>query len=444
MPNFKDTCMEYVGEGEIIYDDNKIPIKFKCQQLWDGQILGNIESSEKEFLYNLFNGFLPFKISGLTNNGLSISIESTYLTRYTIVGSNNIKFIASKVKVKKREITSNDSEIIIIFGITNFKSFRTRVNTNIGELVFKNYSGYKDIVEDINFYKKACITGEASLTFKPEIKANSAKEYMKLAQKEINKVLHLTSFSQGIYQTCKFVEVSEKIGDGNYEKIYFLHLETKDKNMGFRDVTPFFDLTNYLSVTYPNYTDEMEKETGIQLAIEWYLEALASNVVESSYIMAFVCLELLVDRYEAISGDQILDETVFNDLHKELKRTSKSFLNNKGVDAQKRSQIYEKLFGLNRFTFKEQFYKLLKYYKIGYTDIFQDLSEPIKIRDKLVHSGIIYTDFDLASNYHKLMVMNQRIILSILNYDNQSFIDWLDNHKSKKFNRDPKEENKNL
>jgi hypothetical protein len=40
--------------------------------------------------------------------------------------------------------------------------------------------------------------------------------------------------------------------------------------------------------------------------------------------------------------------------------------------------------------------------------------------------------------------MNQRIILSILNYDNQSFIDWLDNHKSKKFNRDPKEENKNL
>ena len=62
----------------------------------------------------------------------------------------------------------------------------------------------------------------------------------------------------------------------------------------------------------------------------------------------------------------------------------------------------------------------------------------------LVHSGIIDIDFDLTSNYNKLMVMNQRIILSILNYDNQSFIDWLDNHKSKKFNRDPKEENKNF
>jgi hypothetical protein len=337
MPKFKDTYMEYVGEGEIIYDDNKIPIKFKCQQLWDGQILGNIESLEKEFLYNSFNGFLPFKISGLTNNGLSISIESIYLTRYPTIGS--IKFIASKVKVKKREITSNDSEIIIIFGITNFKSFRTVVNTNTGELVFKNYRGHKDIVKDIDFYKKACITGEASLTFKPEIKANSAKEYMKLAQKEINRVLYLTSFSQGIYQTYKSIEVFEKIGDRNYEKIYFLHLETKDKNMGFRDITHFFDLTNYLSVTYPNYTDEMEKETGIQLAIEWYLEALASNVVESSYIMAFICLELLVDRYEAISGDKILDETAFNDLYKELKKTSKSFFNNEGIDAQKEDRF---------------------------------------------------------------------------------------------------------
>ena len=436
MPKFKDTYMEYVGEGEMIYDDNKIPIKFKCQQLLDGQILGNIESSEKEFLYNSINVFLPFKISGLTNNGLSISIESIYL--------GSMKFIASKVKVKKGEITSNDSEIIIIFGITNFKSFRTVINTNIGELVFKNFRGYKNIVEDIDFYKKACITGEASLTFKPEIKANSAKEYMKLAQKEINRVLYLTSFSQGIYQTYKSIEVFEKIGDGNYEKIYFLYLETKDKNMGFRDITHFYDLTNYLSVTYPNYTDEMEKETGIQLAIEWYLEALASNVVESSYIMAFICLELLVDRYEAISGDKILDETVFKDLHKELKKTSKSFFNNEGIDAQKRRQIYENLIGLNRFTFKEQFYNILKYYKIGYTDIFQDLSEPIKIRNKLVHSGIIDIDFDLTSNYNKLMVMNQRIILSILNYDNQSFIDWLDNHKSKKFNRDPKEENKNF
>ena len=73
------------------------------------------------------------------------------------------------------------------------------------------------------------------------------------------------------------------------------------------------------------------------------------------------------------------------------------------------------------------------------------MSEPITIRNKLIHSGLTGIDSSsLASNYHKLMAMNQRIILSILNYDDQSFFDWLDNNKSKKFNRDPKEENKNL
>ena len=201
------------------------------------------------------------------------------------------------------------------------------------------------------------------------------------------------------------------------------------------------DLTNYLSVSCPNYTDDVEKETGLQSAIEWYLEALASNIVESAYIMAFVCLELLVDKYEAISGDKILDEVLFNELCKEFKKTSRAFLKNKDVDAQNRSQIYSNLLGLNRFTFDEQLKKLLKNYKIGSTDIFKNLLEPKAIRDKLVHSGQTGIDFEiLYSNYNNLMAMNQRIILSILNYDGQNFIDWLDNNEIKEFSRDPNEE----
>ena len=445
MPNFRDIFVEYIGEGEIIYEGNKIQIKFKCQQLWDGDILGSIELLDEEnipVLYHLFHEFLPFNISGLTIDGHSISVESIYLTRHSIGSNdNNIEFIASEVKVKIREIISDESEIVIIFGITNFQSFRTSINTNIGELRFINYKGYEDIIKDIKSYNKTCITGLASLIFKPEIKANSVKEYIQFAQKEINKVLYLTSFSQGTYQTWKFIQVCEKIDDENYEKIYFLNLATKDKNMGFRPVTHFLNLSNYLSVTYPNYTDNTEKETGLQSAIEWYLEALASNIVESAYIMAFVCLELLVDRYEAISGDKILDETIFDGLYKELQSKSKSFLKNKDIDSQKRSQIYSNLLGLNRFTFEQQLKKLLKHHKIGCTDIFENLLEPKTIRDKLVHSGRPDIDFEiLSSNYHKLMAMNQRIIFSILNFDNQSYIDWLDNNKIKNFNRDPKEE----
>ena len=143
MPNLRDIFVEYIGSGELIHDGNKIPVNFECQQLWDGDILGNIELLDMEchpILDSLFHESSPFKILGSTIDGHSISIESINLTRFSMFGSNTHKFIANEVKAKIRDFVSDDSEIIIIFGITNFQSFKTFVNTNMGELRFNNYS----------------------------------------------------------------------------------------------------------------------------------------------------------------------------------------------------------------------------------------------------------------------------------------------------------------
>lgn len=445
MTKFRESLMEYIGEGELIFDDKQIPIKFNCQQLWDGFIIGTFEIKEGvkfDFSYDLFDKSQSLKISGSTNDGYNISIESIYVTNYSIGEYENIKFITYEINVKKREIISNDSQISICFGITNFESFRTVLNTNIGKLIFKNYSGSKDIIKDITAYKKACVTGYALLNLKPEVKLNSIEEYLDLAQKEIKKVLILTSFSQGIYQTWKFAEVHEKIDDKNWEKIYTHNATTRDKCMEFKPVISNLDLTNFLSVIYSNYTDKMEEIAGLQFAIDWYLESLANSIVESQYIMGFVCLELLVDKYEAITDDKILNETVFMMLKDELKSTAKSILKKEGINSHERGSFYSKLSELNRHPFRAQLEKLLIDYKIGYTDIFEKLSDPIKVRDNLVHKGRSDIDFDiLVENYNKLMALNQRIILSILNYDGHRYIDWLDNFENNNFNRDPKGEN---
>jgi len=443
MPKFRDTFMEYIGEGELHSDDKQIPIKFNCQQLWDGNIIGDIELIKGEHLidlFQIFNKILPSKISGVTNGGLRISIESIYLTKIPIGENENIKFFAKEVKAKKREIISNESEIIINFGITNFQSFRTVVNTNVGDLIFKNLEGNEDLINDITAYKKACITGIASLIFNIEIKENSIEDYLELALKEINKVLILTSFSQGIYQTWKFIEIYEKI-DGENEKIYTYNASTRDKCMNFRPVISYRNLTNYLSITYSNYTDELEERIGMCNAIDWYLESLADRVVEANYIAAFVCLELLVHRDETITSDKILNEDVFSRLREILKEASKTFFYEEGIYTQDRRSFYSNIIGLNRPPFSEQFNKLLTFYEIGCSDIFSDLKEPKTIRDNLVHGGQTGTDVDtLISNYHKLMAMNQRIILSILNYNGHSFIDWLNNNEYGQFNKDPNEE----
>jgi len=184
---------------------------------------------------------------------------------------------------------------------------------------------------------------------------------LELSKKEIDKVLTLTSFSQGIYQSWTYISVYEKTDKNNYEVIYRYHILPKTKNMGFHPVTHYLDLTNYLSVTYQNYTDELEEKTGLKYAIEWYLESLAADVVESKYIMAFVCLELLVDRFESAEGDEILDFNTFKELVNRLKTEAKSFLKEKEIDKDKRQAIYTNLRGINRYPFIEQLKKLLSF-----------------------------------------------------------------------------------
>lgn len=65
------------------------------------------------------------------------------------------------------------------------------------------------------------------------------------------------------------------------------------------------------------------------------------------------------------------------------------------------------------------------------------MSKIIEIRNNLVHTGLAYVNRDdLYDTYLRLMTLIQRIILSILNYDGHSFINWLDGDQNV-FNRNP-------
>jgi hypothetical protein len=102
-------------------------------------------------------------------------------------------------------------------------------------------------------------------------------------------------------------------------------------------------------------------------------------------------------------------------------------------DMCKREEMYLKIPELNRPTLKSSLRDMYSFYEIAYSDLFPDF-EFVKIRDKIVHTGLSEEHFKDLKNYDKLVALSQRTILGMLNYTGE-FIDRSDNRKHKKFKK---------
>lgn len=447
---FRENYTKYDARGLLKSADGKIevPICFECSQLFDGNIIGRLEIEEKEHgkYLELLSDFGPYEIEGKTDDGKTVVIDKAYITGHTVhhreeFTLSNIRFEASQLEAESRSLTSKDQSVMLRFGVMNFKLFRAIVQTKIGKLTFLKPPHHDQIVKDIQTHRKACLTSIAQLDLKQDVKCETAQKCLNAARDEIEKVLNLTSLAQGIYQDWMFCEVSEKVDD-KHEIIYVKHRSPKTKQMGFNEVVHFLDMANYLSKTYPSYDDNLDQEKGFKFALEWYLESLGADVVESKFILGFICLELLVNRFEKAKGlEFILDERDFGSFLEALKTEARKILGSMGVESEKRAEIYSGLRAANRYSFQNNLKRLLEENRIGYKDIFSDLSEITRIRDEIAHQGLANVPFETVfENFRKLMCLNQRIMFAFLNYDGGSMMDWLQEYKGKAFSRDPQGE----
>ncbi|MBS7635665.1 hypothetical protein KEJ34_09370 [Candidatus Bathyarchaeota archaeon] len=146
-------------------------------------------------------------------------------------------------------------------------------------------------------------------------------------------------------------------------------------------------------------------------ALEWYLEANIASVLESQYLMACICLELLVDRFSKRTGrEYILDSSVFKELRSKLEEALSRFLEtNPKITSTQCDELYAKIRGLNRWSFKNQIKILLNHLGVNYDDLFGDLQEIVKIRNKLTHEGK-YDDINRLLNvYDRLYTLLTRV-----------------------------------
>ena len=103
-----------------------------------------------------------------------------------------------------------------------------------------------------------------------------------------------------------------------------------------------------------------------------------------------------------------------------------------------RNAIYNKINELNRTSLDNIMKDFLKHYKIGHTDIYKNFQEIIDVRNDIIHKGISIEHVRVSEIQDKIIVLLQRIFLSLLNYDGHDVTyNRLKGYPHEKFQRDP-------
>lgn len=81
----------------------------------------------------------------------------------------------------------------------------------------------------------------------------------------------------------------------------------------------------FMREAYKGYNDGREKKLGFDSALYWYLESNATTALQSRYLLACTCLEVLTDRFvKNKEMEFILSEKEFDSVYETIKDAART------------------------------------------------------------------------------------------------------------------------
>lgn len=468
------------GEGHLINkgSNKRFPVKFEVKQIHTGKISGKCTLSGFEYedilspsqlekcscisgglikvrVYEMqeyiLENFHNSSIEGQTKNQDEVVIKNIFTYGCTIKHSDSIldlKFSAEKVDVSYETISTKD-QLWIKYGIINLdlrRLLRGHIETDLGKITFSRCKNHEEIIEEMKSFKTPLLSGFLNITDVNIGKFESVDSYLKTVDENIGEILELLSLAQSTYLSHCLIRVYAKIPNSNshddYElkRMVMLDIKTKTPSLGQPLIRDWEDIYKFISPkTLRKYSDLREK-FDLDIAFEWYLESL-HGTLQSDYLLACTCLELLKDRCNEMNGNtHILPEKLFSEqYYPDLKKYTRKVLNRKGINEDSkehknvRAELYANLKGINRTSFSSSILRLLNDSHIIYDDLFPDIKIIQIIRNQITHRGTQEISPDeLFDIYEKLICLIQRIFLALMEYDGY-FLNRNDRYKRKIF-----------
>jgi len=426
---------EYRCKGKLIYDSREFNVDFLIKQMQNGRLVGEIKASSTTYriFYDLLHSFKEFKLSGRDDSGSRIVVDHCYLIKLTdsIDSTVSAKFNAFEAILNPERLEDRpDNKLVAIFALLNVdETFKVKVDTQLGELYLQHIKGYKDMLSLIKTLGVSGITAVAKIFVEKSDTSLTFKEILSNLTEVVESFLCITRLADTCYHEWCSVGIYKKMKNSeDYEQVLYKMRKPKIKPPSYRRLTNPAHSSIFYESAYAGYKGrekELNELYDFNIALEWYIEANIASVLESQYLMLCTCLELLVDRYQTKTNTEfIMEQDVFkNHILPVLTKTSREIMKKLELTSDQRKEIYMKLKGLNRRSFRSGIESLLDHLKVKYDDLFDDLDGIIRIRNKITHSGIYDDINELSSTFNRLYVLLTRIFLSILNYEHDYF-DW--------------------
>lgn len=363
-------------------------------------IKSNFNNSADEYISE---NFYDCYFEGNTKNGEKVYIKHIWVDGIHTLGAKvDLKFSAEELEVSY-DIISPEDQLFIEYGIINIDLMRLTsgyIKTGIGKITFSKLKDHKELIEKMKIFKTPLLSGFINIKAENISKFDSLESYFKAVNETVVKILELLSLAQSTYLSYCAIRIYAKTTNSNSQddselkRMTMLDIKTKKPNFGQPLIRDWADIYNFVSSkTLQKYTDLKEK-TDLDIAFEWYLESLSHGVLQSDYLLACTCLELLKDRYNQIlDNEYILPKKSFNDIYQKLQERAKEVLNDEGINKDTkehkriRAEIYANLKGFNRTSFKNNLLRLLNDSHIFYDDLFQNIDDITRIRNQITHRG---------------------------------------------------------
>jgi len=196
--------------------------------------------------------------------------------------------------------------------------------------------------------------------------------------------------AQTVYHDIAMFTIYEKNDSTNGSSLLYLELlspKTKSPySIGLANTASY---SHFITSAWNGYSEDIDKKYGFTLALEWYLDSWSSSILESQFLSAATCLEMLMNKFHSDkNSENILPDEEFSEFQKEIKDCVKEKAISLGIESTNRGLFYDKLGkGLNRRTFVNKAELLLDFWGIKYDDLGVTLQDIVKVRNAITHRG---------------------------------------------------------
>lgn len=89
----------------------------------------------------------------------------------------------------------------------------------------------------------------------------------------------------------------------------------------------------FVRSAWRGYLEHIEGKHGFDMALDWYIQSNSGGALDTRFLSATTCLELLMEKFHSVNGtDKLLDKNSFRIFYNDMKAHAEKLLSHMEID----------------------------------------------------------------------------------------------------------------